>query len=148
MRSFRRELKSLLKNIRGYRVLGYGPEVWGRYAPVMARITSSPCIIGHDFMEFGVATLRSRPASHHLRVSSVTKWSRLHGVWGRYAPVMARITSSPCIIGHEMVTTSWSLGSLRSGHGPQTEELAHKKVDVIVIKMTRLHPKYPYFKLV
>ena len=95
MRSFRRELKSLLKNIRGYRVLGYGPEVWGRYAPVMARITSSPCIIGH-----------------------------------------------------EMVTTSWSLGSLRSGHGPQTEELAHKKVDVIVIKMTRLHPKYPYFKLV
>jgi hypothetical protein len=75
---------------------------------------------GHEFMEVGVASLRSRPRNMGSGISRSRN-------------------------GHEFMEVG--VASLQSW--PRNiQELAHKKLDEFVIKMTSLIHKIPYFKMV
>ena len=76
--------------------------------------------LGHEFMEVGVASLRSRPRNMGSGISRSRN-------------------------GHEFMEVG--VASLRS-RPRNIQELAHKKLDEFVIKMTSLIHKIPYFKMV
>ena len=87
---------------------GHGRETW---------VVES---LGHEFMEVGVASLRSRPRNMGSGISRSRN-------------------------GHEFMEVG--VASLQSW--PRNiQELAHKKLDEFVIKMTSLIHKIPYFKMV